>query len=49
MNLEAAWSTLEGTWWVAENRLNSLQLKKKDNYLVVEPGEQGPGGRGEKI
>jgi hypothetical protein len=46
MNLEGHWSTLEGTWRVAENGLNLLQLKKKDNYLVAEPGEQAPGREG---
>jgi hypothetical protein len=46
MNMEAGGSYLEGTWWVAENGLNLLQLKKKDNYLVAEPGEQAPGREG---
>ena len=37
---------MEGTWWVAKIRINSLQLKKKDNHLVVKPGEQAPGREG---
>ncbi len=45
-NLEGGWRYLEGTWRLAKNSLNLLQLKKKRTYLVVEPGEQAPGGGG---
>ena len=48
MNMEAGGSYLEGTWWVAKNMLNQLQLKKKDYYLAVEPGEQAPGREGNR-
>ena len=43
MNLEGRWRYLEGTWRVAKNWLNYLQIKKKDTCLAAEPGEQGPG------
>ena len=44
--MEGTWCYLEATWRVVEIRCNLLQLKKKADYLVVEPGEQGPGREG---
>ncbi len=46
MNLEGSWSYLVGTWWVAENRFNLLQLKRKSDYLVMEPVGQARGREG---
>ena len=41
--MEGVWNTLEAPWRVGKTTLNYSQLKKKDNYLVVKPGEQGRG------
>jgi hypothetical protein len=47
VDLEGNRSYLEGTWRVVKTTLNILQLKKKDHYLVVRPGEQAPGREGD--